>query len=258
MTTLYESLTEVTLLAQEAFRSSFVVFLRVGAAMALLPAFGETSVPQRIRLVLAFAFTAIVFPAVRDRIPQFDGSPMLLLSETAIGLLLGLGLRLFVMALQTAGTIAAQATSLAQLFGGATGEPQPVIGNLLTMAGLALAVAGGLHVRAAELFIMSYDFFPPGQLPDASDVSIWGLHQIARAFTLAFMLAMPFVAASLVFNLALGIINRAMPQLMVTFIGAPALTFGGLVLLLVTAPAALALWLQAMNRFLEAPFVVTP
>ena len=41
-----------------------IVFLRVGATMSLLPAFGERVVPARIRLVLAMAFTAVVAPAV--------------------------------------------------------------------------------------------------------------------------------------------------------------------------------------------------
>ena len=39
-----------------------LVFLRVGAAMALMPAFGEQVVPQRVRLMLAVAFTAVVLP----------------------------------------------------------------------------------------------------------------------------------------------------------------------------------------------------
>lgn len=258
MSPLIESLTELAEIAQAQFRSGFLVFLRVGAAMAILPAFGEMAVPQRVRLALALAFTAIVFPAVGERVPEFDGSVALLLTESVAGLMLGMGLRLFVLALQTAGSIAAQATSLAQLFGGTAGEPQPVIGNLLTMGGLALAVASGLHVRVAELFILSYDLLPAGRLPDAVDASAWGLELIARTFTLGFTLAMPFVAASFVFNVALGIINRAMPQLMVSFVGAPALTFGGLVLLLLSAPAALALWLEALGRFLASPFGQAP
>ena len=57
-------LAEVLALGQGGLMVAGIVFLRVGAAMALLPAFGERSIPERIRLVLALAFTAIVFPAV--------------------------------------------------------------------------------------------------------------------------------------------------------------------------------------------------
>lgn len=231
----------------------FAVFLRVGAAMALLPGFGEQSVPQKVRLALALAFTAIVAPAVS--VPALD--LMGYGSEVLSGLALGMGLRLFVMALQTAGAIAAQAVSLSQLVGGA-GEPQPAIGHLLTVSGLALAMANDLHLRAAEMLILSYDVLPAGRLPEAADMADWGLAQVKRAFSLGFSLAAPFVLASLIYNVALGVINRAMPQLMVSFIGAPALTFGGLLLIAVSVPLALAVWIAAFNGWMADPFTVLP
>jgi len=126
------------------------------------------------------------------------------------------------------------------------------------MAGLALAVMSGLHVRAAAMLILSYDVLPLGRLPNPSDMADWGLMQIARAFSLAFTLAMPFVIAALIYNVALGIINRAMPQLMVSFVGAPALTAGSLALMAVVVPLALGIWLARFNSFLAAPFSGAP
>jgi len=41
---------------------------------------------------------------------------------------------------------------------------------------------------------------------------------------------------------------------MVAFVGAPAITAGGLILLALTAPYLLAIWLTALNTFLAAPF----
>ncbi len=239
--------------------AALLVFVRVGAVMALMPGFGEQLVPARIRLVLTLAFTAVIAPAVLPQIGPSDGrliGPIAV--EVVAGLAIGLGLRLFVMALQMAGMMIAQATSLAQLFGGMGPEPQPAIANLLVIAGLALAVVSGLHVRAAELMILSYEVLPPGGLPAPGEMADWGLGEIARAFTLAFMLAAPFTIAALIYNVALGVINRAMPQLMVSFVGAPALTLGGLVLLALTAPLALALWLDHFNAFLANPFAAQP
>jgi flagellar biosynthetic protein FliR len=239
---------------QAMFWAGFLVFVRVGGVMALLPGFGEQSVPARVRIVLTLAFTAIVAPAAT----MPDGPPAVptLLSEAGVGLLLGSGFRMFVIALQTAGAIAAQATSLSQIFGGVGADPQPAIGNLLVVAGLAVAVTLGLHVRVAEGLILSYAVIPPGQLPSGSDVAQWGLAQVTRAFSLAFSLAAPFMIASLIYNAALGIINRAMPQLMVAFVGAPALTAGGLVLLAVVSPVLLAAWADAFGGFMHTPFVV--
>ena len=254
-----EALAQLLHDAQGWLLAGFIVFLRISGAMMMLPAFGEQVVPMRVRLVLAFAFTAVVLPAAMPAVSRIASPyppPVWLIGEALIGLLIGMVLRSFVFCLQIAGTIAAQATSLSQLFGGTAGEPQPAVGQLLMFAGLAVAVHLGLHVRFAELFVQSYDALPPGHLPDPDLVRGWGLSGVVRAFSLAFSLAAPFVIAGLVYNVALGAINRAMPQLMVAFVGAPALTAGGLVLLAIALPTGLMLWHGAFDAFLANPFTV--
>lgn len=236
-----------------------VVFLRMGAAMALLPAFGERVVPTRIRLVLALAFTAVVAPAVTPSVQPLTEDAakfvMVLLCETLIGLALGVVLRLFILALEIAGTLAAQSSSLSQMFG-VSGEPMPAISHLLVVAGLCLALMNGLHVRLAGALILSYDALPPGVFPAASLIRDWSLGHIAQAFALAFSLAAPFVLAALIYNVAMGVINRAMPSLMVLFIGAPALTLGALMLLAIAAPLMLGVWAQGFSALLADPFTV--
>ncbi|RLJ97998.1 flagellar biosynthetic protein FliR [Ruegeria conchae] len=233
----------------------FAVFLRVSALVSLLPAFGERSIPTRVKLGVAVAFTLIIVPAIpsAEIVPDAPNMTGLIGIEILIGLMLGIGLRLFVLALQTAGSIAAQATSLSQILGGVATEPVPAMGYLLTLAGLALAMLLGLHIRAAQFMINSYMLFPMGVLPAAPDLSPWGVTQIARSFGLAFALAMPFVIASLIYNLALGVINRAMPQLMVAFVGAPAITFAGLFLLFAGVPFILSTWSDTLFDFLQNP-----
>ena len=259
MTEMITLATQLSGLGQDVLWVGFLVFLRVGAAMALMPAFGEQAVPQRVKLVLALAFTAVVAPAVSaDLVAIAPGQATPLITEVIAGLIIGAGLRFFIIALQIAGTIIAQATTLSQLFAGTGPEPQPAIANLLVMAGLALAVMAGLHLHVAELLILSYEPLPAGQFPGASDTADWGLFQIARAISLAFALAAPFVAASLIYNVAIGVINRAMPTLMVSFVGAPALALGGLLLLAVVTPLALAVWISAIDSYVAAPFAVAP
>jgi len=215
-----------------------MVFLRIGAMMALLPVFGERSIPLRIRLAITLCFTILVAPAVVAAFPDDIGAP-------------GVHMR---MGLQVAGEIAAQSVSLSQLFGGGAGqEPLPAIGNILVVSGLALAVMSGLHVRIVGLMIHSYDLFPPGSMPDASMLTEWGTGRVISVFLLSFSLAAPFMIASLLYNVALGVINRAMPQLMVAFVGAPAITAAGLILLALTVPLILKLWIVAFTGFISSP-----
>ena len=242
--------------AQDVLWLGFLVFLRVGAAMAVLPAFGERMVPMRVRLALTVVFTMAVLPAVADvaeRAGAAHPPALLALVEVIAGLAIGLGMRLFVLALQTAGAIAAQSTSLSQIFGGSAVDPQPAFSHLLTLAGLALAASLGLHVKIAALFVLSYDLFPPGRLPDAGALADWGTARTSAAFRLAFALAAPFVIGSVLYNIALGVINRAMPQLMVALVGAPAITWLSIVLLMLAAPVMIATWIAAFDLFLADP-----
>jgi flagellar biosynthetic protein FliR len=229
----------------------------MSAFFALMPGFGERTVPTRIKLGLAVAVTLVVYPAV-ELTSVSTHLLVLVTSEILTGVFLGLGLRLLVLALQTAGSIAAQATSLAQLLGGNGADPLPAMGHILIVSGLALAVITGLHVKAAQFFILSYDLVLPGQFPSPSQFSQWGVQRTAHAFSLAFSLAAPFIIISVIYNLALGAINRAMPQLMVAFVGAPLITAGGLILLFLTAPLMLAVWIEAMDGFFASPMGWTP
>lgn len=253
MTDLLARLTELAGLGEPMILTWFLVFLRVGGMVAVLPAFGEQSLPPRLRLGVALAFSTVILPAV----PVVGAAlnPAVMATEAAIGLMFGLGLRFLVFALQTAGMIIAQSISLAQLFG-VVGEPQPVVGNLLTVAALALAVSQGLHIKAAQLMIQSYSLFPPGEVPAAADAARWGLGQVTRSFALGFQLAAPFVLVAFLYNIALGVISRAMPQLMVTMIGAPAIALGGMALLAIASPMLLAIWHDALDSFLSRPLLL--
>ncbi|AZL59451.1 type III secretion protein [Tabrizicola piscis] len=245
-------------MAEGLLWAAALVFVRAGAVVALMPGFGEMVVPQRVKLALILCFAAVVAPVLAPEIEAFGPDPGLapLLGEAVAGLILGIGMRLFLLALQTAAAIIAQATTLSQLFVGAAPEPQPAIGSLFLISGIALALGAGLHIKAVELLILSYDILPAGGYPEPRAVADWGVGLASQTFSLAFTLAAPFIIASMIYNLALGAINRAMPQLMVAMVGAPALTLGGLALLAVTTPLLLAVWLHAFEAFLASPFAV--
>lgn len=242
-------------LSQLWLATGIAVFLRIGACFLVLPGLGEQMIPVRIRLGAALAFTVFITPAVLPDLGVTAILPPLtaFFSEAMSGLIIGMALRFLVHALQIAGTIAGQSTSLSQIIGGATPDPLPAMGAILMLGGLTLAVLSGLHVHLVQTFIRSYAVLPFGDLPNPRELAGWGVNQVSASFSLALSLAAPFLIASLLYNVALGVINKAMPQLMVAFVGAPAITWGGLVLLLVTTPFILPFWLTAFESAMASP-----
>ncbi len=101
--------------------------------------------------------------------------------------------------------------------------------------------------------ISSYEIMPPGFFPTGRDAVEWGTAQIASAFALALTLASPFIVESFAYNIGLGAINRAMPSLMVAFIGAPAITAGAILMLLLASPILLSFWNGHIDLVLANP-----
>jgi flagellar biosynthetic protein FliR len=258
-----ETLAPFAALGRDAAFAAAAVFMRAGAAVALLPGFGENPLPARVKLGAAVMLAVIVWPAVTPPADLGTLPPARLglafLAEAAAGLALGLSARLTIFALQMAGSIAAQSVSVAQMFGeGLTADPQPAYANLLAVAGVALAFALGLPAYAAAALIGSYETFPFGAFAAADEVSRWGVTRIAAAFASAVGIASPFVVGALAYNVALGAINKAMPQLMVAFVGAPAITAGALALMALATPVALRVWARGFEAVMADPFGAIP
>lgn len=263
MLTIFDQLAPLVSFSEAAFMAGVLVFVRVGAIVSFVPGFGEQFIPVRVRLVAAVSFSMIVWPLLDYSTLSGEWDAIRLgraiLAETAVGLLIGISLRLLVMALQLAGSIAAQTTALAQIAGaGVTPDPMPAIGNTLVIAGLALAMVLDLHVKLVSSIVTSYEIIGFGGIMPASDVASWGLGRAMQAFAFAFSLAGSFLIASFLYNVSLGAINKAMPQLMVAFIGAPAITFASIILLLLAAPVILSLWSVKLDAVLADPFMAHP
>lgn len=240
------------------FGAFFLVFCRVGAVVSLMPGFGEASVSVRVKIAVALAMTTLAYPMVSGAINVSTDSlgAADIGGEILVGVFFGLCFRLLILALQIAGTIAAQATSLSQILGGASVEPLPAMGHILVVAGLCLLFTLGFHVKLLSFVMVLYQIVPVGLSWSGADVAEYGMMQVARAFGLAFTLAAPFVVFSLIYNVALGAINRAMPQLMVAFVGAPFVTFSGLFILFLSAAVILSVWSGTFFGLLADPLGV--
>ncbi len=234
------------------------IFTRLSALLFFLPGIGERMMPVRVRLIIALALMLVLLPAYAGdfEAPQRPSLIAALFAAEAVsGALIGFSIRITVFAIQTAGAIISQSLSLAQLFGSNVSfDLETPISTLLMFAAIVMAVSAGVHFEAVNVLMMSYDIMPLGVFPGASAAGEWAAGRTAFAFSAALSLAFPFVVLGFIYNLAIGAANRAMPQLMVAFVGIPAVTFAGLVLLAASAPVILTVWLD-MTREIIGEFL---
>lgn len=234
------------------------VFTRVGAALFLVPGFGERAVPVRVRLGAALVLAALLVPMVAPTVVNppatASGLAKMIFAEALAGLIIGLSFRLLVIALQICGSVAAQNLSISQMFGaGVAPEPEPTITTLLGMAGIVLALVAGLHVHLVAALAGLYRVLPFGLSPDAGELAEWTTARVSEVFSLGLSLALPFIAIGFAYNLALGALSRAMPQLLVALVGAPLLIGLGLIVLYISLPEMFVRWGSTLTHVLADP-----
>lgn len=227
------------------------VVLRLSILMFLLPSIGDLAIPARFRLGIVLALTAAVAPSVvptqADAIVQIDLIPLLVF-ESVIGFALGFTFRTLSQVLSIAGTIISQSASLSQIFGpGFDLEPNPTVSTLLVLTGSALFVSLDFHTYTVALLMESYSLFPLGDVPDTGALAKWATSHVAGAFGLAVSISLPFILISFLYYVVLGLMNQAMPQMMVMFVGVPANVMAGLLLLALSFSTIMVVWLAAVN-----------
>jgi len=227
-----------------ALATAFMLtFARVGAMVMLMPGVGELNVPSRVRLTIALALTAILLPAHQKAyavdLKTFGPVLVLLFQELVVGAVLGLTARLAVSALQITGSVVAQQMGLGFVTAVDPTQNQQglLVGNFLTLLGVALVFATDLHHLVIAAMNDSYTIFQPGELPLMGDAAQHVTRIVATAFRIGIQLSAPFLVFGLLFNFGLGVLSRLMPQMQVFFIGLPLSILLGLLLLLLVIGA---------------------
>jgi flagellar biosynthetic protein FliR len=238
-----------------------LVFVRIGAALMLLPGYSEPYVTPRLRLLLALMISLIVAPVVSPKLPAMPASAIqlgvLILGEILIGVFFGTIGRLFLSALATAGMMVAYMSSMANAL---TNDPSAaqqgsIAGSFLTLIALLMIFTLNLHHLMLAAVVDSYQLFVPGQVPPVGDLSDMVTHLVSRTFLLSFQIAAPFIAVAMIFYLGLGLLARLMPQMQVFFVAMPVQITIGMLVLMASLPTIVRWFTDALEQAF-VPFAV--
>jgi flagellar biosynthetic protein FliR len=245
----------MNLLIPEIAAAFMLTFARVGTLVMLMPGIGEQLIPVRARLSLALLLTLVMLPLARPLLPAGDAPGAVigvLIGEIAVGLVLGLAVRMVVAALQTAGNIVAQQLGLAfaMTVDPAMGGQQAAIGNFLTLLGITLIFAADLHHLAIMAISDSYTLLPPAGVPETGDAASLAIRAVGRGFALAVQISAPFIVFGILFNLGIGVLSRLMPQLQVFFLALPATILVGMLVLLAVVGVMMGVFIEDLGKFI--------
>lgn len=211
--------------------------LRIGATLQVLPMIGGRSMPVRVRLLTTIALAA----AMSSMLPvppaaAVDAATVLtVLREFAVGIAIGLMLRLVFEAGMFAGELVSMGMGLsfATMADPLSGASSPVVSTWFYLSFGLLFFALDAHLALVRLLFDSYHALPVGA--PLSDVNAFVAAVPAffgTCLRAGLLIALPVVIALLAVNLAFGVLARAAAALNPIAIGFPVSLLVGLLLLM--------------------------
>jgi flagellar biosynthetic protein FliR len=228
-----------------------LLMCRCGAAVMLLPGFGEEEPPVMLRVGIAGALAVLLVPVVAPVLPKLPAGFINLAGMVAVELVAGgvLGwlARLVALALPAAGQIISLMTGLSSVL-----QPDPTfgaqsaaLGRLFGLLAPVLVLATGLYALPLGALAGSYAVLPAGAAVASADMAEVAVRSVSASFALALRLAAPFVLVSTIWHVGLGLMARLVPQIQIYFAALPGQVLGGLLLLAVLAGPLIHYWLAA-------------
>lgn len=214
-----------TILVPIVLRYSLVL-ARLGGVLVASPLLGNRMFPARIRVhaacLLAFIFAVAPGVAVPGEVPQHVGLLFIFaLREIAIGLIMGMFVRLISAAAMMGGSLVGIQMGLAaaQAVDPQGGGQITLIGQVLGFMTVAILFAlNAHHVVIAGLY-HSFTVAPIGEL-GLGNGALYEVHQAgAGLFRVCIGLAAPVITAVFVTNIGMALIARTMPQMNIFVVG---------------------------------------
>lgn len=226
-------------------------FVRMLALISTAPVLGEPSVPRRVKVALAALLALLLTPALGP-LPQVPvvsvGGGWILLQQVLIGGAMGFAMRLVFTAVQAAGEYISlqMGLSFASFFDPTSGGSTTVLSRLLHMLALLVFLALDGHLLLIATLAESFHALPIADTPWSASGWLRLVTGARDIFSTGLMLALPLVAALLILNLAMGILNRAAPQFSIFAVGFPLTLLAGIAMLTQLVPR--------LGAFLEPRF----
>lgn len=246
------ALTQTIQILLPEFQTFLVLISRIGGLLAALPVLSGRTVPMKVKLALVLVLGAALAPVIH--LPPMSYDPVLLaaglVSEMAIGLTIGLAVRLFFGALELAGEMIGiqMGFGVVQLFDPTTAHQTPIMAQYFTLLASLVFLSLNAHMLAVATIVSSYEAIPAfgATLPSKLGDDVVYLSQ--QLFTIGLKLAAPVLITILLLNILLAILGKAVSQINVFVLSFPITIAGGLMVMALSMPFTVELLAAEIER----------
>lgn len=234
-----------------------LVLARVMGLFLTAPLLNSSAIPVRIKVYLSLGVAVVVLPNILAMRPAVMGWADLVTgigAEMALGAVFGFVLNLMFTGLQLGAHVVSQQAglSMAEVFNPAFDSDMDVLGSIYYwVAAMAFLAAGG-HRMLVRSVLETFTVLPPMGFSWPDSVGALTLQAFAVVFELAVRVAWPVLLALLLSELAMGFVNRLMPQFNILVVGFPLRILVGMLVVFVTMTVAVDMSLQVGDGLLDS------
>ncbi len=226
----------------DAFYGVMLIFLRVAAIVFSAPVLDSGTIPAVFKAGLALAVSILLLPAVDTVVTIRDLSLMTFVigvfSEIAIGVTIGLSVKLLFAGIQLAGQIVGyqMGFAVANVVDPATSAQIPILAQFYNLTAMLVFLAINAHHMFFSALVDSYTILPPLSMHISPQLVGMMMRLAANMFVVAVKVGAPLIAVMLMVSVALGMVARTVPQIHIFIVAMPLKIVIGLVFLLMVSP----------------------
>ncbi|HYF95562.1 MAG TPA: flagellar biosynthetic protein FliR [Symbiobacteriaceae bacterium] len=217
-----------------------LLFMRMLGLFTTAPIWSNRLVPVQLRVAISFGTAVVVSPLFRDlAMPDsFATLGTMVVRELLVGMVIGFVAALVLSAVQLAGQLLDinMGLSMVNLLDPMTNTQMPVVGNFMYILALLIFFTINGHHMLLQALMDSYALAPIGKAVLTPALAESVVKMGANLFLIGFKVAAPVLAALFLTTVALGILNRAVPQMNVFVVGMPVQLGVGIFMLMVALP----------------------
>ena len=222
------------------FEILILILVRISCFVYAAPFFGMKNVPSRVKIVLSFLLSILIFPSVDQSAVTYTGMfgyAVIVLREGITGLLMGFAANICNSIILFAGNIIDMdiGLSMAKEFDPMTNSQVTITGNLYQYLLLLMMVVTNMHHYVLRALIDSYQVIPVnGQVFQWDSLAESMTTYMADSFVIAFRIVLPVFACMMILNCILGIMAKVAPQMNMFAVGMQMKVLLGLTVLFLT------------------------
>jgi flagellar biosynthetic protein FliR len=219
-----------------------VIFLRVSAILFVAPIFDSRSIPVLFKIGLAISISLLLYPMVQldtgaalDNVFRFA---FWVGAEIALGVVIGMSVKMFFAGIQLAGQVAGfqMGLAIANVMDPATSAQMPILAQFKNLFAMLIFLVTNAHHLFFRALVESFTLVPPFHIQVHDNLFAAVMAMAANIFIIAIKIGAPVMGAMFITSVAFGMLARTVPQMNVFLVAMPVKIVLGLIFLSISLP----------------------